>query len=121
MARCSFCKAETELHDSGVPVCVRCSEARDGKRKPPTSEHHVLNILQQDLQAATERARAATAAFDAVTCEVPSGMPSPDGTQRIHNASRELSQARVELMRAHNRLNDYLSRGINPKDLKGSG
>jgi hypothetical protein len=122
MAACAFCKAETELYENGVPVCLKCSDERDGKRKPPTSENRILGILHRDLQAATERAGAATAAFDGVTSEIPSGMPHPDGTQRIHNASREMSRARVGLMIAHNRLNDYLARGIAPDDLKqGSG
>src|SRR5579863_3023757 len=122
MAQCVSCRAETQLYHSGVPVCVRCSEERESKRKPPTSEHQVLNILDQDLHAAMERANAAAKAFEAVTTEIPSGIPHPDGTQRIHNASREMSQARVGLMIAHNRLNDYLARGVVPDDIKqGSG
>ena len=44
---------------------------------------------------------AATAAFEAVTDEIPSPLPHPDGTQRIHDPSRVVSQARVELTRAH--------------------
>jgi hypothetical protein len=121
MAACTFCKAETELYDSGVPVCVKCSEAQANKRKPPNSEHRVLTILQQDLQAATERSKAATAAFDAVANGVPSGIPHPDGTQRIHNASREVTIARMEMLRAHHRLNDFLNAGVVPDDLKRTG
>jgi hypothetical protein len=121
MGACTFCKAETELYDSGVPVCVKCSEALGNKRKPPTSEHRVLNILQQDLQAATERSKAATGALDAVANDVPSGIPHPDGTQRIHNASREATIARMEMLRAHHRLSDFLNAGVVPEDLKRSG
>jgi hypothetical protein len=121
MAVCIFCKADTELYDGGSPVCVKCSEAHDGKRKPATSQDQIVSVLKQDLQAAAERARAATAAFDAVMGDIPSGIPRPDGTQRIHNASRMVSQARVELMKAHNRLNDYLGRGIVPEDLNEAG
>ena len=44
---------------------------------------------------------AATAAFEAVTDEIPSPLPHPNRTQRIHNPSRVMSQARVELTRAH--------------------
>ena|SRR6266478_3011908 len=121
MASCTFCKAETVLYDSGVPVCVKCSEARDSKRKPPTSEHQVLNVLNQDFQAASERSKAATAAFDAVTTDIPSGIPHPDGTQRIHYASREVTIARMEMLKAHHRLSDFLNSGIVPEDLKRSG
>src|ERR1700677_1207304 len=117
-AECIFCRGQTQLYDNGMPVCVTCSEGRDSKPKLPTSKQPVLNILQRDLQAAEERASAAAAAFNAVTGDVPSGMPHSDGTQRIHNASREMSQARAGLMIAHNRLNDYLARGAVPDDLK---
>jgi hypothetical protein len=121
MAACTFCKAETELYDSGVPICVKCSEARGNKRKPPTLEHRVLNILQQDLQAATERCKAATVSFDAVTSDIPSGIPNSDGTQRIRNASREATVARMGMLRAHHRLNDFLNAGVVPDDLKRVG
>jgi hypothetical protein len=120
-AECIFCKGETELYVTGVPVCIACSEAQS-KRKPPARGTSILNMLQRDLDIAKERASAATATFNAVTSEIPSGIPHPDGTQRIHNASREMSQARVGLMIAHNRLNEYLARGVVPEDLKqGSG
>jgi hypothetical protein len=36
----------------------------------------------------------------------------------VKNVSRELAFAREKLMKAHNRLNDYLNRGIVPDDLK---
>ena len=51
----------------------------------------------------------------------PSGTPHPDGVQRIHNASHKLTQARDEMMNAHNRMNDFIERGIVPEDLKRSG
>jgi len=121
MAVCRLCKAETEPYDSGVSVCVRCLEAQGTKRNPPASEREVLNVLKQDLQAATERSKAATAAFDAVTNDVPSGIPHPDGIRRIHNASRQVTIARMEMLRAHHRLNDFLNAGVVPEDLKRSG
>jgi hypothetical protein len=47
---------------------------------------------------------------------------TPTEHQRINNASREVSLARAEMMRAHNRLDDFMTRGIVPEDLKyGSG
>jgi hypothetical protein len=53
--------------------------------------------------------------------QFPSGLPYPDGVQRIKNASNKLNLARKAMATAHNRLNDYLSRGIVPEDLKRSG
>jgi hypothetical protein len=85
------------------------------------SDREIRHILHDEFLNAEDHARAALAAFDAVTREIPSGLPHPDGTQRIHNASREMSLARAEMMKAHNRLNDYLSLRIVPEDLKRSG
>lgn len=44
-----------------------------------------------------------------------------EATEHANIASRGLATARHEMMKAHNRLNDYLSRGIVPEDLKRSG
>jgi hypothetical protein len=57
----------------------------------------------------------------AITSDIPSGLPSTDGTQRIHNAANALKAARKDAMEAHDRLNDYLQHGIVPEDLKRSG
>jgi hypothetical protein len=51
---------------------------------------------------------------------IPSFIPPPDGTQRIHNASHKLTEARNTMMKAHRRLNDFLERGTVPEDLKRS-
>jgi hypothetical protein len=87
---------------------------------PPLSQEHIRAALFQDLIDATARNNKAVKIFDEVVVTSPSGMPHPDGVQRIKNASRELALARTELMIAHNRLNDYLNRGIIPEDLEGS-
>jgi hypothetical protein len=34
MAKCTYCGSETELFDGGVPICLKCSEQRETKRKP---------------------------------------------------------------------------------------
>ena len=118
MARCAYCKAETFLHDGGVPICLECADKRAVKHKRLEMERQVNTILIHDVTEAKERAHAASDAFEAIVADVPSGLPHPDGTQRIHNASRKLSAARQEMMRAHQRLHDFLSRGIIPEDLK---
>lgn len=122
MALCTYCKTETFMYEGGdIPICIECSDARKSKRYPPGSEHEIRTILHQAFLSATERAREATESFDDAVREIPSGMPHPDGVQRIHNASRKVSVARIEMMKAHNRLNDYLGRRIVPEDLKRSG
>jgi len=43
--------------------------------------------------------------------DIPSGLPQPDGSQRIQNAAHALAAARNEVMRAHSRLDEFLARG----------
>jgi hypothetical protein len=110
------------MYEGGdVPICIECSDARKPNRYPAGSEHEIRTILHQQFVIASERAREAAEFFDATGSEIPSGMPHPDGVQRIHSASHKVSVARVEMMKAHNRLNDYLSRRVVPEDLKRSG
>jgi hypothetical protein len=111
MALCAYCRKETELYDGGTPVCVACSDA-------PASQHSIASRLQRDVAAATERANAANAAFQALMREIPSSLPHPDGSQGLHNASRELTIARQAMMEATLRLNDFLNHGTIPEDLK---
>src|SRR3954447_11268604 len=79
--------------------------------KPSPNPDEVRSKLQQALKDATERAARASTAFLEVTSQVPSGLPHPDGTQRIRNISHELAFARTALMRAHSRLDDFLVSG----------
>jgi hypothetical protein len=60
----------------------------------------------------------ASTKFNAVVRDIPSGLPHPDGTQRIHNLSRELAEAREKLAAAIRRLNDFVSYEVVPEDLK---
>ena len=88
---------------------------------PLATLEKVHDLLQQELKAATERAATASAAFLDVTSQVPSGLPHPDGTQRIRNIAHELAFARTELMRAHSRMDTFLVSGIAPDDLVSGG
>ena len=108
MAKCNYCGSETELFDCGAPVCVECSNESAARRQQRANLFH-------KLEEATKRAESASDAFTAITSDIPSGIPHPDGIQRIKNASRELTAARDEMMKAHNRLNDFLS-GVVPED-----
>jgi hypothetical protein len=84
---------------------------------PLATLEKVHDLLQAELKNATERAASASAAFLDITNQVPSGLPHPDGTQRIRNLSHELAHARTELMRAHSRMDTFLVNGIAPDDL----
>ena len=118
MARCAYCKTETFLYDGGVPICLTCADEREAERKPQKIEHRIGTLLMEALTEATARSHAASEEFSSVMSDIPSGIPHPDGTQRIHEVSRELSAARKEVMQAHTRLNEFLSRGVIPENLK---
>ncbi len=113
MAECAYCKTDTELYDGGAAVCVQCA------KMPPEMRDAGAKLLH-DLAEATLRAESASMAFNATANSIPKG-PGQHGVQRIHNASRNLSAARLERMKAHTRLNDFLERGIVPEDLKRGG
>jgi len=122
MAECTYCKAETQLYDRDVPICTQCAAARDGSpRKPPTAERNIRTSLLQELLETTARTAQAAREFEAVLSQFPSGLPHPDGTQRIKSASQNLTDAREALRKAHNRLSDYQDRGVIPEDLKRTG
>ena len=115
MAGCAFCKTETEIHDGGVPICVTCLGTRRG-------EHPLIHVLREDFQAAKERNREATAAFDTIAAQIPSALTKTGGAEQIHKALRAVTIARMEMLRAYHRLHDFLNAGIVPEDLRqGSG
>jgi len=121
MAKCACCNAETELYASGVPICIQCSYAAAAKCKPSFPKQAIEALLVNGVAEAMAQVRAASQAFDAAIREIPSGLPQPDGAQRIYNASCELAAARKEMMKAHTRLNDFIERGIVPENLQRRG
>jgi hypothetical protein len=94
-----------------MPVCIQCAELSPEKLA-------VRTRLFRDLHEAVSLAELANDNFMAATNSMP---PHPDGTLQIHKASHQLTAARGKMLRAHNRLNDFLERGIVPDDLKQSG
>ena len=118
MALCIHCEAEeTELYENGAPTCLKCADAP--KRKPIAMQQEIRNTLLHDVLEATAQHNEARADFEASM--VPSGLPHPDGTQRIKNTSSNLSIARKNMMAAHKRLDCFLETGMVPEDLKRSG
>jgi hypothetical protein len=117
MTECAYCKAETELYEKGTPVCVVCAGAKTVQPRLPVVDSQIHLKLLQDVRRATDRLNEASESFNAIIQDTPGAIPHPDGTLHITKASRELSTAREEVMRAHRRLNDFLSRGVIPEDL----
>ena len=112
MAACAHCKTEeTELYENGLAICLQCAGAHTAAAASP--ESYLRDALFRDLAAATKRVNAASGALDEII-----GQFQRDDIQRMQRVSEKLEAARKEMARAHNRLNDFLSRGIIPKDLK---
>lgn len=111
MARCSYCGRETELHEGGIPICVPCSNM------PILPKRTIHSHLIEELADATAEHSAALAAYNRVMWEIPSAIPHPDGVQRIHSTSQELSVAKERLASAHSRLAAFLDAGTIPEDL----
>ena len=82
------------------------------------SRDNALKILREQLAKAAEESRAASERFNAVVNESPSGLSNPDGSQRVHKASREYSAVRLKLMRAMERLNNLIVKDAIPDDVK---
>jgi hypothetical protein len=78
----------------------------------------IHEILRDEFEAAKRRMNSASRKFNEVVRDIPSGLPHPDGTQRIHNLSRELADAREKLAAAITRLNDFVSYEVVPEDLR---
>ena len=120
MAECAYCKAETKLFENGVPICLVCADLCTDPR-PPATDQQIRDILLQDVVERTAQNEQAIEEFEAIAGKIPSGIPHPDGVQRIKNASAKLATTRQELMKAHRRLDDHIGRGIVPEDLKRHG
>jgi hypothetical protein len=91
-----------------------------GTDAPQTSidPQEVRQLLQDDFDAAQQRRIEASKRFTEVMGDIPSGLPLPDGTDRIRLASREYSASREEATAAMKRLSDYLIRGTIPPELE---
>ena len=103
MATCAYCKTEEAARcENGLPLCLRCSEARSIERMSPApAEAQVIRVtLLQELLQATAASHEAES--------LPTAMRGPDHIQRVKDASHNL-------LAAHNRLTEYLNRGIVPE------
>jgi len=54
MAACTACGANTELYFKNIPVCVRCSDARESKIEDRNQSHERANNFATEGSDATE-------------------------------------------------------------------
>jgi len=82
-----------------------------------STRNTIVRILTDELEAAQSCHTAASKRFDRLVKEVPSGLPHPDGADRIHAAGREANVALQAHMHALKRYSDFLLYGIVPDDI----
>jgi hypothetical protein len=83
------------------------------------SRQEIEEILRAELESARLRRQSAKEEFTRVCNEIPSGLPHPDGTLRILNASREKAAAQEAFAAALQRFNAFILKGEIPDDLGG--
>jgi hypothetical protein len=115
---CAFCGSEAELAADGPPRCNACSAKPQSEAGKQETDRQIRAALQREILACTARAHAASEKLGAIMSDIPSGLPQPDGSQRIQNAAHALAAARNEVMQAYSRLDEFLSRGVVPADLE---
>jgi hypothetical protein len=118
---CAFCESEAEFVVEGVPMCKECTGKPESAMGKLNTNREIRAALQREILASAARAHAASEALSAIMSDIPSGLPHPDGSQRIQNAAHALAAARNEVMRAHSRLDEFLARGVVPRDFEPGG
>jgi hypothetical protein len=113
---CVFCESEAEVAIDGVPLCKECSGKPESEIGKLRTDRQIRAGLQREILASTARAHAASKVLSAIMDDIPSGLPQPDGSQRIQNAAHALGAARNEVMQAHSRLDEFLARSVVPGD-----
>jgi hypothetical protein len=81
-------------------------------------QREILEHLLAEVAQATESHKLAHLEFSAVMNDIPSGLPHPDGVQRLTNASTACAHARQTLRGARSRLEQFETYGFVPRDLK---
>ena len=97
MAECVQCGDFTQLYDRGVPVCIKCSIARQKKQelkpKPPQSELNLSSVNARLTATRAEYRKALAFQTEMSKLRDALGPGKPDGTQALRNANSELSIA----------------------------
>ena len=78
----------------------------------------IRHLLEDDFDAAQQRRIAASKRYNEIISDIPSGIPQPDGTDRIQQASGEYKASREAATEAMKRLSDFMIRGTIPADLE---
>lgn len=78
----------------------------------------IFEILRAEVDRASQEYAKAKQNFWHISADVPTGLPHPDGRQRIENASHAQTSAMIAYTRALRRFNEFLLNGTIPEDLR---
>jgi len=87
----------------------------------PVRGDEISRILKQAVIRARSEYERAHAEFKAVTGDIPSGLPPPDGMQRIRNAGNSYRATMDAYQAALHEFNTYITQGRIPVRLKDRG
>jgi len=74
-------------------------------------------MLQEQLNEAIEQRKQASLAFQCIT-SIPNGLPHPDVTQQVRNASREYTEALQNVARIIRLRTEHIVTGLTLEDLE---
>uniref|UniRef100_Q01RI4 Uncharacterized protein n=1 Tax=Solibacter usitatus (strain Ellin6076) TaxID=234267 RepID=Q01RI4_SOLUE len=77
----------------------------------------IWQYLWNELEKARYEQATASARFDLLVKEVPTGIPDPDVSLRIQKATQQANAALLQYMRVLKRFTDFTLYGIVPEDL----
>jgi hypothetical protein len=104
--------------DDGLAVCVLLGLPKVVERGAFLSREEVERILRQEVERRKTGYEGARLEFDRIYNNIPSGLPSPDGTERIKNAGRDYRFNMREYDAALHEFNSFLCWGIIPDRLR---
>ena len=81
----------------------------------------LVEILRSEVDRANQEYVRAKQSFSNVCSDAPSGIPHPDGKQRIELAARAQTSAMAAYAKALHRFNQLILDGVIPEDLGESG
>ena len=84
----------------------------------PAESQAIGRRLIEELREAQRQFHEAGKKFDVIVEDVPSGLPYPDGTFRVHRAGKESQRALELYSRALRRYGDFILHNIIPEDLQ---
>jgi hypothetical protein len=83
------------------------------------SREGIERVLTEDLDRARQAYDTASREFKTVTLEIPSGLPHPDGTDRIRIMGDAYNSAMKQYAVALQEFNAFVTHRVVPERLKG--